>query len=83
ACVQSGKCVNVTVFKTTILRDGNLSDEVIPFVAPWERFVPDVPASFFVTENNPEGTLEDWYHPFNARALRFMWQFILQNPGLE
>ncbi|KAG0076195.1 hypothetical protein BGZ93_004013, partial [Podila epicladia] len=83
ACVQSGECVNVTVFKTTILPDSNFAHKVHPFVAPWEQFVSDVPASFFVTENNPERTLKDWYHPFNARALRFMWQFILQNPDLE
>ncbi|KAG0341642.1 hypothetical protein BG000_008454 [Podila horticola] len=83
ACVQSGECVNVTVLETSILPDGNRADEAFLFTDQWEQFVPDVPASYFVTKNNPEGTLEEWYHPFISRALRFMWQFILQNPGLE
>ncbi|KAG0013202.1 hypothetical protein BGZ82_002253 [Podila clonocystis] len=83
ACIQSGECTNVISFKNSILPYGNFFRDIPSFVTPWEQWVPDIPASFFVTENNPEGTLQDWYHPFIARALRFMWQFILQNPGLE
>ncbi|KFH74224.1 hypothetical protein MVEG_01437 [Podila verticillata NRRL 6337] len=83
ACIQSGECTNITTFKTSVLPSSNMFHEVPPFASSWEQWVPDIPASFFVTENNPEGTLQDWYHPFIARALRFMWQFILQNSGLE
>ncbi|KAF9273782.1 hypothetical protein BGZ74_004636, partial [Mortierella antarctica] len=83
ACIQSGECTNVTTFKTSVLPYGNMFHDIPSFITPWEQWLPDIPASFFVAENNPEGTLQDWYHPFIARALRFMWQFILQNPGLE
>ncbi|KAG0090975.1 hypothetical protein BGZ93_004081 [Podila epicladia] len=59
ACIQSGECTNVTTLNTSILPYGNLFHDISSFVTPWEQWMPDITASFFVTENNPEGTLQD------------------------